>query len=146
MQPELASSKRLGDHLMILPHGTVVVVADGTTLKLFRNRGAEPELDLAEFGHPAINLGNPGSGLRHHSDSSNPDPHRKAEDSFAAASAGHLNRLALDGSLERLFVIADPRTLGEMRKHFHSTLQGKIVGELPKDLIDHPVQEIVAAI
>ena len=131
---------------MILPHGTVVAVADGTTLKLFRNRGAEPELDLVEFGHPTINLSNPGSGSRHRSDSSNPDPHRQAEDSFAAASADHLNRLALDGSLERLFVIADPRTLGEMRKHFHSTLQAKIVGELPKELIDHSLHDIVAAI
>jgi protein required for attachment to host cells len=131
---------------MILPHGTVVAVADGTALRFFRNRGAEPELDLAEFGHPVINLTNPGSGSRHRSDSSNPDPHRQSEDSFAAASAGQLNRLALDGSLEGLFVIADPRTLGEMRKHFHSTLQARIVGELPKDLIDHPVHDIVTAI
>jgi protein required for attachment to host cells len=131
---------------MMLPHGTVVAVADGTALRLFRNRGSEPQLDLAEFGHPAINLANPGSGSRHRSDSSNPDPHRKAEDSFAAASAGQLNRLALEGSLEQLFIIADPRTLGEMRKHFHATLQARIVGELPKDLIDHPVHDIVAAI
>jgi protein required for attachment to host cells len=131
---------------MILPHGTVVAVADGTTLRLFRNRGAEPQIDLTEFGHPAINLTNPGSGSRHRSDSSNPDSHRQAEDSFAAESAGQLNRLALDGSLNGLFVIADPRTLGEMRKHFHSTLQAKIVGELPKELIDHSVHDIVAAI
>jgi protein required for attachment to host cells len=131
---------------MILAHGTVVAVADGTTLKLFRNRGVEPQLDLTEFGHPAINLTNPGSGSRHRSDSSNPDPHRQAEDSFAAASAGQLNRMALDGSLEGLFVIADPRTLGEMRKHFHSALQAKIVGELPKEMIDHSVHDIVAAI
>ena len=47
---------------MILPHGTVVAVADGTTLKLFRNRGTEPELDLVEFDHSAIVPVNPGSG------------------------------------------------------------------------------------
>ena len=131
---------------MMLPHGTVVAVADGTALRLFRNRGTEPHLDLAEFGHPAINSANPGSGSRHRNDSSNPDPHRQAEDSFAAASAGQLNRLALEGSLERLFVIADPRTLGEMRKHFHSTLHAMIVGELPKEMIDHTVHDIVEAI
>jgi len=131
---------------MMLPHGTVVAVADGTALRLFRNRGTEPHLDLAEFGHPAINSANPGSGSRHRSNSSNPDPHRQAEDNFAAASAGQLNRLALEGSLERLFVIADPRTLGEMRKHFHSTLHARIVGELPKEMIDHPVHDIVEAI
>jgi protein required for attachment to host cells len=54
--------------------------------------------------------------------------------------------LALDGSLERLFVIADPRTLGELRKHFHPNLQAKIVGELAKDLTDHSVNDIVTAI
>ena len=131
---------------MILPHGTVVAVADGTTLKLFRNKGTEPHLELVEFEHPAIDSTNPGSGSRHRSDASNPDPHRKAEDGFAAASAGQLNRLALDGSLERLFVIADPRTLGEMRKHFHATIQAKIIGDLPKDLIDHSVHDIETAI
>lgn len=131
---------------MILPHGTVVAVADGTTLKLFRNRGTEPELDLIELEHSAIVPVNPGSGSRHRSDSSNPDSHRKAEDGFAAASANLLNRLALDGSLEGLFVVADPRTLGELRKHFHATLQAKILGEISKDLLDHPVHDIGIAI
>jgi protein required for attachment to host cells len=131
---------------MILPHGTIVAVADGTTLKLFRNRGTEPELDLVEFDHPAITPVNPGSGSRHRSDSSNPDSHRKAEDGFAAASANLLNRLAVDGALERLFVVADPRTLGELRKHFHAILQAKILGEISKDLIDHPIHDIGIAI
>ena len=131
---------------MILPHGTVVAVADGTTLKLFRNRGTEPELDLVEFDHSAIVPVNPGSGSRHRSDSSNPDLHRQAEDGFAAAIADQLNRLALDGSLEGLFVIADPRTLGELRKHFHAVLQAKILGEVSKDLTAHPVNDIGNAI
>ena len=131
---------------MILPHGAVVAVVDGSTLKLFKNKGVGPHVELVEFEHPRIESTNPGSGSRHRSDASNPDPHRKAEDSFAAESAGLLNHLALDGSLERLFVIADPRTLGEMRKHFHPTLQAKIIGDLSKDLIDHPVHDIEMAI
>ena len=131
---------------MILPHGTIVAVADGATLKLFRNKGSGPHLDLVELKHSAIVPINPGSGSRHRSDSSNPDPHRKEEDGFAAASASQLNYLALDGSLERLFVIADPRTLGELRKHFHANLQTKIVGELPKDLTDHSADDIAMAI
>ena len=131
---------------MILPHGAMVAVVDGVSFKLFRNRGIEPELDLVEFAHPAIHRTNPGSGSRHRSDSSNPDPHRKAEDGFAAATAGQLNHLALDGSLEWLFVVADPKTLGELRMHFHPSLQAKIVGELSKDLIDHSVHDIGMAI
>jgi protein required for attachment to host cells len=131
---------------MILPHGAFVAVADGTTLKLFRNKAMEPNLDLIEIDHPAIVPVNSGSGLRHHSEAANPDRHRMAEDGFAAASANHLNRLALDGALESLFVIADPRTLGELRKHFHPSLQARILGELAKDLTDRPVRDIGTAI
>lgn len=131
---------------MILPHGTVVAVADGVKLRLFRNREKEPHLDLVELSYPIIASINPGSGSRHHNNSFNPDVHRKEEDSFAAASASQLNHLALEGSLERLFIIADPRTLGELRKHFHTTLRAKIVGELAKELTDHSVDDIVAAI
>lgn len=131
---------------MILPHDTVVAVADGANLKLFRNRGIETHLDLIEVSHPAVAPNNPGSGSRHRSNSFNPDVHRKEEDSFAAASANQLNHMALDGSLERLYVIADPRTLGELRKHFHSALRNKIIGELTKDLTGHSVHQITAAI
>lgn len=131
---------------MILPHGTLVAVGDGTTLKLFRNRGHDPDLDLVELAHPATTPTNPGSGSRHRDDSSNPGHHRKEEDGFAAGSASQLNRLALDGSLEWLFVIADPRTLGEMRKHFHSVLQAKIIGELAKELVDRSIHDIEMAI
>lgn len=131
---------------MILPNGTIVAVADGATLKLFRNKGFETRLDLVFFEDPAVARINPGSGSRHRSDSANPDWGRPAEDSFAAASAEYLNRLAIDGTFERLFIIADPRTLGELRKHFHAKLQATIVGELPKDLVGHPVQDIAAAI
>ncbi|WP_206452828.1 host attachment family protein [Aurantimonas marina] len=131
---------------MILPNGAIVAVADGTTLKLFRNKGVETRLDLVFFDDPAVAPVNPSSGSRHRSDSANPDRGRPAEDGFAAASAEYLNRLAVGGALDHLFLIADPRTLGEMRKHFHAKLQGKIVGELPKDLVGHPVDDIATAI
>jgi protein required for attachment to host cells len=131
---------------MILPHDTIIAVADGANLKLLRNRGTEQRLDLVEFDRPVLAPTNPGSGSRHRSNSFNPDVHRKEEDGFAAAAARQLNRLALDGALDRLFLIADPRTLGELRKHFHSVLQAKIIGELSKELTDHSVQDITVAI
>ncbi|HEY9058610.1 MAG TPA: host attachment protein [Aurantimonas sp.] len=131
---------------MILPNGTIVAVADGTTLKLFRNKGVETRLDLVFLDDPAITPVNPGSGSRHRSDSANPDGGRPAEDAVAAANAEYLNRLAVGGTLDHLFLIADPRTLGEMRKHFHAKLRDRIVGELSKDLVDHPVDDIATAI
>jgi hypothetical protein len=48
--------------------------------------------------------------------------------------AAFLNKLSLDGTIEHLVVVSDPRTLGEMRKHFHRDLRGKIIGELAKGL------------
>jgi protein required for attachment to host cells len=131
---------------MILPHGAIVAVADGATLKLFRNQGAEPAIDLVALADPGIQPVNSGSGQRHHDANDNPDNDRRAEDRFAAGAAEHLNRLVLDGKAEKLLVIADPRTLGELRKGFHASVAGKLVGELSKNLIAHPVQDIVAAI
>ena len=131
---------------MILPNGTIVAVADGATLKLFRNRGAEPHVDLVACDDPDIVAKNPGSGARHRHGSANPDSGRGSEDGFAAAVADHLNHLALGGTLDRLFLIADPRTLGEIRRHIHPQLAGRIVGELAKDLTAHPVGDIAEAI
>lgn len=131
---------------MILPTGALVAVADGKHLKLFRNKGAEPHLDLVAVEDPDLATLNPASGGRHRHSGGNPDSDRGAEDAFAAAVAQHLNGLALGGHLETLFVIADPRTLGEMRRHFHAGLTAKIVGELAKDLTAHPVKDIVTAI
>jgi len=131
---------------MMLAHGDLVAVADGANLKLFRNKAVEPEIDLVAVAHPAVVPSNAGSGSRHHHEASNPDADRKAEDAFAAASAGQLNRMALDGSLGRLFVIADPKTLGELRKHFHAVLKDKIVGELAKELTGHSVHDVAAAV
>jgi protein required for attachment to host cells len=131
---------------MMLSHGDLVAVADGENLRLFRNKAVEPEIELVVVAHPAVVPSNAGSGLRHHHEASNPDADRKVEDAFAAASADQLNRMALDGSLHRLFVIADPKTLGELRKHFHAALKEKIVGELAKDLTGHSVHDIAVAV
>ena len=131
---------------MIFPNGTIVAVADGANLKLFRNRGAEPNIDLVAYDEPDITARNPASGARHRHSSANPDSDRSAEDGFALATTDYLNRLAISGTIDRLFIIADPRTLGELRRHFHTQLASKIVGELPKDLVAHPVEDIVTAI
>ncbi|MCE7030598.1 host attachment family protein [Jiella avicenniae] len=131
---------------MILPNGTIVAVADGTSLTLFRNRAAEPQIDLVAYDDPDIASKNPGSGGRHRQSSANPDSDRGAEDGFAAGAADYLNHMAIEGALDHLFLIADPRTLGELRRHFHPKLRSKVVGELHKDLVAHPVEDVVKAI
>ncbi|GLQ56119.1 host attachment family protein [Devosia nitrariae] len=131
---------------MILPPGTTVAVADGATLRLFRNKGVKPGVHLVEITPPALELTNSGSGTRHHTGSANPDARRLSEDDFAASTAAFLNKLSMDGKVEYLVVVADPRTLGEMRKHRHPDLSGKIIGELAKDISRRPLEDIASLI
>ena len=45
-----------------------------------------------------------------------------------------------------MVVVSDPRTLGEMRKHFHRDLKGKIIGELAKDFSRRSLEDIASLI
>ena len=131
---------------MILPTGTTVVVADGETVRLFHNVGVKPGVHLVEITAAPPQSAHSGLGARHRSGSANPDGRRLVEDDFAAATAAFLNKLSLDGTIEHLVVVSDSRTLGEMRKHFHRDLRGKIIGELAKDFSRRPLQDIAALI
>ena len=131
---------------MILPNDAVVAVVDGKRLQLFRNSDHEPHINLIELPAPDLGTGRAGSGSRHRSSSANPDDRRHAEDDFAAAVAGYLNREALADKFGQLLIIADPRTLGELRKHFHDVLAAKLIGQLAKDLSGRSPEALQAAI
>ncbi|MGX8007512.1 host attachment family protein [Mesorhizobium sp. ORM8.1] len=122
---------------MILANGTLVVVTDGDKLRLLRSKGHEPRIELVEMPEPVLHSANTGSGGRHRSSTANPDDSRLREDDFAAAVAAYLNREALTEAFEHVVVIADPRTLGELRRHFQAPLRAKLVGEIAKDLAKH---------
>ena len=131
---------------MILPTGTTIAVADGETVRLFHNTGVKPGVHLVEITAAPPAPSHSGSGARHHTGSANPDSRRLGEDDFAATTAEFLNKLSLDGTIEHLVVVSDPRTLGEMRKHFHRDLRGKILGELAKDFSRRSLEDIAALI
>jgi protein required for attachment to host cells len=131
---------------MILPAGTTVAVADSETIRLFHNTGVKPGVHLVEITAAPPAPAHSGSGARHHTSSANPDGRRLVEDDFAAATAAFLNKLSMDGTIEHLVVISDPRTLGEMRKHFHRDLRAKIIGELAKDFSQRPLEDIASLI
>ncbi|WOH80979.1 host attachment protein [Bradyrhizobium sp. BEA-2-5] len=131
---------------MILPTGTTVAVADGETIRLFHNTGVKPGVHLVEITAAPPPPARSGSGARHRSSSANPDGRRLVEDDFAAAMAAFLNKLSLDGTIENLVVVSDPRILEEMRKHFNGDLRGKILGELAKDFSRRPLEDIASLI
>lgn len=130
---------------MKLPKGTTVAVADGQTLLMFRNSG-EHDIKLEALPHPTIAGDNHSSGVRHQSSSANPGESRMEEDSFAAATAAWLNGQVQTGKIDGLVVVAAPKTLGELRKHYHKTLSAKLLGELSKDLTGHSAADIEAAL
>ena len=129
---------------MKLSNGALVAVVDGEKLVLFKNTNAQ-EIRLSPLEIPAMEDRVSGSFGRRSSEA-NPDNDTQAEDGFAMGVAEVLNQWALSGRFDDLLVIAAPKTLGELRKHWHKALSSKLVGEIAKDLTGHSTDQIAAAI
>lgn len=143
---------------MHVPHNACVVVADGRKMLFFRNEGdaAYPNL-VVETAEERINPADRDQKSAPAGRSSSPqgasqssmgetDFHQQEEDRFAAETADLLKQRALSGDFESLIVVAPPRTLGELRKHYHKEVANRLVGELDKDLTGHPVPDIEKAL
>ena len=139
---------------MQVPHNSCVLVADGKKLLFFRNEGdaLSPKLEVErkqEQANPATRdqqTDGPGRafeswGVGSHAYSET-DFHQLEEDRFAAEAAEMLNQRALRNDFDALIVVAPPRTLGELRKHYHKEVERRLSGEVAKDLTGHPVSEI----
>jgi protein required for attachment to host cells len=138
---------------MQVPHNTVVVVADGKKMLFFRNEGdaAFPKLEVErkretidakdrdqKTDSPGRAFGVAGGRSAYEE----VDFHQLEEDRFAADTAEMLRKRALRNEFESLIIVAPPRTLGELRKHYHKEVEKRLAGEVPKDLTGHPVAEI----
>lgn len=126
---------------MLIPHGTLVAVADGSRLDLFRNDGDETRLQLSDLPAPDLDPHSKDAGRRHRQ-TANPDHGHLDEDAFAAAAVGWLNQQAIEARIDAVVVIAAPRTLGEMRRNYHPALQARLIGELSKELTGKPATTI----
>ncbi len=127
---------------MKIPKSAIIAVADGEILNLYRNDGEESAPKLTAMQDAAISTENKGSGGRHQNSSANPSDSQQDEDSFAAGTAAMLNKRVLDGQIEALIIVAAPRTLGELRKHYHKALSAVLVGEISKDLTGHSMADV----
>ena len=131
---------------MRIARGTIVAVADGENLNLFRNDGDEAAINLSALPPEQVDSSNAGSGARHSSSAANPDDSQQAEDGFSAGIVDILNRQVLDGNIDKLLIFAAPRTLGELRKRYHKNLSAILVGEIDKDLTGHTIKDIEKAV
>lgn len=130
---------------MLLPHGTIVALVDGRNFELYRNAGDEAEPKLAALDAPKLDGHNKGAGAHHYSSAGNPTGHLLEEDAHAAAAAEWLNGQVLGHKIDKLVVFAAPRTLGELRKHWHKQTERALLKEYHKDLIGRQPADIVAA-
>jgi protein required for attachment to host cells len=127
---------------MLLSHNATVVVADGDAVRLFRNIGREGQVKLEEATAPRLAASAPASGARHQSSAANPDRRTLAEDAHAAAVAAWIKAEVLARRIERLVVVAAPRFLGELRRHYSGEMAGGLVAEVPKEMAGRPVADI----
>ena len=133
---------------MKLPHNAHVAIVDGERFVVMRNAGQpfEPKLENAQ--QPDLDATNYSAGVRHQDDIGQMKGTSTQLDELAhgAAAAEWLNQKAISGEIENVLVIADPKTLGEMRHHYHSELERKLVGEIAKTLTSEPTDRIEKAI
>jgi protein required for attachment to host cells len=127
---------------MLLPHDTTIVVTDGQKLRLLRNTGTEFHMALTELPYPDVHGDVESAGRHQHTGGDNKDQRRlqdrsldkdHQEASFGSAVAKWLNHEIATGKIARLFVIAPPRALGELRLHYGEALKQILVGELAKE-------------
>ncbi len=143
---------------MLIPHNSVVLVADGRKMLFLRNEGDNefPNLiveSAQEQDNPATRdqatdaAGGASSTQGAARSSFEPtDFHQIEEDRFAAQAADLLKRRALANDFDSLIVVAPPRTLGELRKHYHKEVSNRLAGEIDKDLTGHPIPDIEKAL
>jgi len=131
---------------MLLPHGAVIALVDGDNLQLFRNSGNEAQPALSPLESPSFSEHNKGSGARHHASSAEPSGHQLDEDAHAAAVTAWLNHQVVTNGITHLVVIAAPRTLGEMRRHYHERLKAALIGELHKEFTGRSGPSVLEAL
>ena len=74
------------------------------------------------------------------------DWHEVEEERFARAIAERINAGAEANEFSEIVIVAPPKTLGEIRKDLSKKAQGKVAGELGKDLTRHPLADIEKAL
>lgn len=130
---------------MILPANTHVAIADGERFLLMRNSGTATAARLELVEEPSL-AGEGESGAGGHHDPRSDDYQTQDKLDHAAGIASWLNRAVLQQRVEQLLVVADPDTLGEMRKHYHKETEGALIGEFGKQVTGMPGPDILKVI
>ena len=137
------------------PVRTWILLADGTRARIVCNSGPGKGLDEVrgmEFEGENVRSGDimadrPGrtfdsAGAHRHAMEPHSDPQREAKRSFAADMVGKLQDQLQAQAFDRLVLVAAPATLGDIRKSLPKSLLDVVYGEIPKNLVQVPNQEL----
>lgn len=132
---------------MRIPRHAHVAVVDGSQLRLFVNTGTPDAVELRGVRTGPVDTSNKSAGIRDRESTKARDGGRELDElAHGAGVAEYLNAEVMAGRVERLVVVADPGTLGEMRRHYHGRLKAALLGELDKTLTNSPVDAIERAL
>ena len=132
---------------MKVPHKALVALANGERFLVMRNVGQPFEPKLEKVSDLDLELTNFSAGVRHQDPAGQRSGSTDIDElAHGAAIAEWLNKKTLNGEAEPMVIAADPKTLGQIRQHCHQELQGRIVGEVAKDLINQPIAAIERAL
>lgn len=142
---------------MKIAHGTLVMAADGEKVLLFRNEGDEkypvletvlhqeqPHAAAREQGsdEPGRSFSSTGTQRSSYGET---DWHDQDEERFAVHAAELLEKAAA-GTEAGIVVVAPPRTLGVLRKHWGRKTRARLLIEIDKDLTHHMTDDLITAI
>ena len=138
---------------MRVPRNSVILVADGRKRLLLRNEGDAEALSLTVFSALEdssqrtrdIVTDSPGRTFAPNSGGGAfpaADAHDVEESRFAADTAEMLSRAVLSGDFSDVIVMAPPKTLGQLRKHYRPDVENRIIREVGKDMTGSPVEQI----
>lgn len=139
---------------MNIAKGAWIVVCDGGKALIFENTGSPAAVKLMSKevrehdGAPTQELGSDQPGRVHPSSGGarsaveQTDWHEEAEREFLESLTRRLDAAVAAGEASDLVVIAPPRALGMLRAAYSPAIREALRGELDKDYVKTPIQEI----
>jgi protein required for attachment to host cells len=139
---------------MAIPHGALVLVADGKKTLFLRNHGDSGMIDLRTESHDVRadpmdrDIKTDAPGAQHASAGYGRDTmeetdfHQQGEDRWIRDAAEEVNRRALTNDFDALVVVVPPKALGQFRKKLHKEAERRLILTINKEMTDRPIPDI----
>jgi protein required for attachment to host cells len=127
-----------------LTKGACVVVTDGTRAIIFENTASDGSVNLTKKDDLSPqNLDDDGPAGKRPPESSQQETD---EATFAKQLANHLFFRRNRDQFDQIALVADPETLGQIRRSLHQEVSQRLVLELDKTVTNSPVSDIEASV